>query len=284
MVKKIIIIIVILLVLAFGVYKYAFNRAQALPENNPKVFVKNGGKHQGHKVLVCVGDSITHGRVSYDYVKLIRDDLAPKGIEVVNAGINSETAWNVMNRVGDIIACNPDYITILIGTNDANGAFSPVVAKRQAKEVGIPQAPDEAWFRENLTKLCETLKSSTKAKIALLSIPPIGEEPEHAAFKQSQKFSAIIKDVADKERVTYIPLNEKLTEMLISSGHKPRFSYSPDDFLMYIAIARHLFLGQNFDKISEINGQYLLTDHLHLNGRSAKAVAELIEGFVSGEG
>jgi len=284
MIKKILIALVIILVLLFCVYRYAFKKAQALPENNPKEFVKNGGKEPGQKVLVCIGDSITHGRVSYDYVKLVRDDLAPKGIAVVNAGINSETAWNVLNRVDDIIACNPDYITILIGTNDANGAFSPVVAKRQAKEVGIPQAPDEAWFRENLTKLCETLKSGTKAKIALLSIPPIGEEPEHLAFRQAQKFSAVIKDVAQKEGVTYIPLNEKLTEMLIASGHKPRFSYSPEDLVMYRSIARHIFLGQDFEKISEIHGYYLLTDHLHLNGRSARAVADLIEGFISGEG
>jgi lysophospholipase L1-like esterase len=280
MVKKILAAFFILLVLLFAVYKYAENRAQALPENNPKEFVKNGGKEPGQKVLVCVGDSITHGRVSYDYVKLIRDNLAPKGIAVVNAGINSETAWNVLNRVDDIIACNPDYITILIGTNDANGAFSPVVAKRQAKEMGIPQAPDEAWFRENLMKLCETLKSRTKAKIALLSIPPIGEEPEHPAFKQAQKFSAIIKDAAQKEGVTYIPLNEKLIEMLIASGHKPRFSYSPEDLVMYRSIARHVFLGQGFDKISEIQGYYLLTDHLHLNGRAAGTVAGMIEDFV----
>ncbi|HEY9160807.1 MAG TPA: GDSL-type esterase/lipase family protein [Desulfomonilia bacterium] len=282
MVRKILIVIVIFLALAFGVYKYGYYRAQALPENNPREFVKNGGKHQGQKVLVCIGDSITHGRVSYDYVKLIRDNLAPKGIEVVNAGINSETAWNVLNRINDIIACNPDYITILIGTNDANGAFSPVVAEKQAKEVGLPQAPDEAWFRENLTKLCEILKSQTKARIALLSIPPIGEEPEHPAFKQAQKFSAIIRDVAQKEGVTYIPLNEKLTDMLIASGRRPRFSYSPDDFLMYSAIARHILLGQDFDKISEINGQYLLTDHLHLNGRAAGITAGLIENFVLG--
>jgi lysophospholipase L1-like esterase len=264
----------------FAVYKYAYNKAQKLPENNPKEFISKGGKQPDQKVLVCVGDSITHATVSYDYVKILKGALASRNITVVNAGINSETAWNILNRADDIIACNPDYITILIGTNDANGAFSPVVAKRQAKEVGIPQVPDEAWFRENLTKLCETLKSHTKARIALLSIPPIGEEPEHPAFKQAQKFSAIIKDVVQKEGLTYIPLNERLTEMLATSGHKPRFSYSPEDLVMYRSIARHIFLGQSFDKISEIHGYYLLTDHLHLNGRAAGVVAEMIEGFV----
>ena len=227
-----------------------------------------------------MGDSITHATVSYDYVKILKSALAPRNITVVNAGINGETAWNVLKRADDIIACNPDYITILIGTNDANGTFSPVVAKRQSKDMGIPQRPDKVWFRENLTKLCEKLKSNTKARIALLSIPPIGEESEHDAFKLAQEFSAIIKDVAAKEGITYIPLNEKLTKMLAASGHRPRFSYSPEEFIMYRSIARHFFLGQSYDQISEIHGYYLLTDSLHLNGRAAGAVAEMIEGFV----
>ncbi len=280
MVKKILAAVVILLVLLFAVYEYAYNRAQKLPENNPKEFISKGGKQPGQKVLVCVGDSITHATVSYDYVKILKSALAPRNITVVNAGINGETAWNVLKRADDIIACNPDYITILIGTNDANGTFSPVVAKRQSKDMGIPQRPDKVWFRENLTKLCEKLKSNTKARIALLSIPPIGEESEHDAFKLAQEFSAIIKDVAAKEGITYIPLNEKLTKMLAASGHRPRFSYSPEEFIMYRSIARHFFLGQSYDQISEIHGYYLLTDSLHLNGRAAGAVAEMIEGFV----
>lgn len=280
MVKKILAAVVILIVILFAVYEYAYNRAQKLPENNPREFVSKGGKQPGQKVLVCVGDSITHGTVSYDYVKILKGALAPRNIMVVNAGINGETAWNVLKRADEIIACNPDYITILIGTNDTNGTFSPIVAKRQFKDQGIPQRPDKIWFRENLTKLCETLKTRTKARIALLSIPPIGEEPEHPAFKLAQEFSAIIKDVAIKEGMTYIPLNEKLTEMLIASGHRPRFSYSPEDFVMYRSIARHFFLGQSYDKISEIHGYYLLTDHLHLNGRAAGTVAGMIEGFI----
>ena len=280
MVKKILAAVVILLVLLFAVYEYAYNRAQKLPENNPKEFISKGGKQPGQKVLVCVGDSITHATVSYDYVKILKSALAPRNITVVNAGINGETAWNVLKRADDIIACNPDYITILIGTNDANGTFSPAVAKRQFKDMGLPQRPDKVWFRKNLTKLCEKLKSNTKARIALLSIPPIGEESEHDAFKLAQEFSAIIKDVAAKEGITYIPLNEKLTKMLAASGHRPRFSYSPEEFIMYRSIARHFFLGQSYDKISEIHGYYLLTDSLHLNGRAAGAVAEMIEGFV----
>jgi acyl-CoA thioesterase I len=280
MVKKILAALVILLAVLFGVYEFASTQAQRLPDNNTQEFFSGGGKQPGQKVLVCVGDSITHGKVSFDYVKILRDALTSKNIVVVNAGINGETAWNVLNRAARIAACKPDYITILIGTNDANGTFSPIVAKRQIKEKELPQRPDKAWFRDNLTRLCETLKSSTKARIALLSIPPIGEEPEHDAFKLAREFSDIIKDVAAREGLVYIPLNERLTEMLLASGHRPRFSYTPGDLIMYRSIARHFFLGQSYDQISEIHGYYLLTDPLHLNGRAAGEVAKMIEGFI----
>jgi lysophospholipase L1-like esterase len=228
-----------------------------------------------------VGDSITHATVSVSYVDILRDSLAERNISVVNAGINGETAWNVVRRVDGIVACNPDYITILIGTNDANGAFSEVVYKRQIKDHGLPQRPDAQWFRMNLESLCKTLKSRTKAKIALLSIPIIGEDPDHPVFKKAAEFSGIIKETAEKEGLTYLPLNEVMTELLMKSGHKPKLSYSPDDYIMYKAIARNYFLGQSFDKVSEINGYYFLTDNLHLNGRAARVVALLIEAFVN---
>jgi lysophospholipase L1-like esterase len=278
--KKILALVVVLVILVFAVYQYAYNRAQKLPDNNPKQFLKKE-RVPGEKVLVCIGDSITHGRVSVSYVDILRQVLADKNIEVVNAGINGETAWNVLKRVDDIAACNPDYITILIGTNDANGSFSEKVYKRQVKDQGLQQRPDKVFFRNNLEALCETLKKRTKAKIALLSIPIIGEEPEHPAFKNAEEFSRIIRETATKEEVTYLPLNEVMTDLLVKSGHRPKLSYSDEDYIMYKSIARNFLLGQSFDRVSQIHGYYFLTDPLHLNGRGARVVALLIEAFIN---
>jgi lysophospholipase L1-like esterase len=280
MMKKAIIILIILFAAITVIYKYAYYKAQKPPVDNPKDYVKQPGK-PGEKVLVCVGDSITHGTVSVSYVDILRKNLSGRNIDIVNAGINGETAWNVLKRVDDIIACKPDYITILIGTNDANGTFSEVVYERQIKDQGLTQRPNKEGFRNNLTELCEILKKRTKAKIALLSIPIIGEEPDHGAFKMAQEFSEIIRETAGKEELIYLPLNEVMADLLIKSGHKPRLSYSPEDYIMFKSIARNYFLGQSFDKVSEINGYYFLTDNLHLNGRGANIVALLIEAFIS---
>ena len=71
-------------------------------------------------VVVCCGDSITHGHIGYDWVSSLRRRDGSK--IYINAGINADLTWNLNQRINDIIKHNPDYITILIGTNDAIGS------------------------------------------------------------------------------------------------------------------------------------------------------------------
>lgn len=280
--KTIVALIGCLLVLAgvfAGVYTRVERKAQALPANNPLAFVQQG--NAAHKqVLVCIGDSITHGTVSVNYVDMLANRLAGRGIVVVNAGINSELAYNVAQRLDAIVACDPDYITILIGTNDAHTSLSPKIAQRAIEEMRLPQTPTPEWFRENLLKICTELSTRTHARIALLSLPPIGERLDHPAFAASTAYSRIIREVATSQHLTYLPLHEDMSAVLRQRVPHPRHAYRDDELLMYIAVARHYLLGQSFDTISRANGFLLLTDHLHLNGTGATMTAARIESFV----
>jgi len=74
------------------------------------------------KIVVCCGDSLTHGRIGYNWVSKLEDE--DKTRIFINAGINGDLAWNLYQRIEDVIKCNPDIITILIGTNDAMGSQS----------------------------------------------------------------------------------------------------------------------------------------------------------------
>ncbi len=71
-------------------------------------------------VVVCCGDSITHGHIGYDWVGNLRKNDDSK--IYINAGINADLTWNLNQRIDDIIKHTPDYVTILIGTNDAIGS------------------------------------------------------------------------------------------------------------------------------------------------------------------
>jgi lysophospholipase L1-like esterase len=263
-----------------GIYKLIEKKVQTLPVNNPIAFLQQG-QDAKKKVLVCIGDSITHGTVSINYVDMLSSCLANRGIVVVNAGVNSELAYNVAQRLDAIVACKPDYITILIGTNDVAASLGPKSSRRYIREMKLPRSPSREWYRENLQKICTELSARTHARIALLSLPPIGEKLDHPAFAASEAYSLVIREVAAAQRLTYLPLHENMTALLRNRPTHPRYAYRDDERLMYIALARHFLLGQSYDKISHANGFWLLTDNVHLNNTGAGMAAGLIESFVT---
>lgn len=286
--KKALIIALVVIVglvgLSVGVYRHVYGLAQARPENDPCAFISGVKPGFEGSVLVCVGDSITHGRVSSNYVDLLSADLGQKGFSVVNAGINSELAYNVLMRLDTVIACDPEYVTVFIGTNDAHGALTTEQGEKEVREMNLPQMPTEEWYRENLTAIVRGLKDSTHAEIALLSIPPIGENPTDPAFLLARHYGQIVRDVAATEQVEYLGLFEEMIAYLAQHpGEAPPYTRGDFERAMYTGIARHFLLGASFGDISKKNGFQLETDYLHLNETGARMVADLIEGFVQKE-
>ena len=124
MIIKIIAGAAFLIIILIILYTYTLFQAQKSPFNSPANFLKESAQSKNNKTVVCIGNSITHGRVSYNYVNILSDDLSGHGYHFINAGINGNLAYNVVKRLGKIIECNPDYVTLLIGTNDANASLS----------------------------------------------------------------------------------------------------------------------------------------------------------------
>lgn len=283
--KKIVIPILVLAALLacfFAVYRVIYADAQRLPDNNPRSFLAQGAQARQGAVIVCAGDSITHGRVSINYVDILSRRLSARGFTFINAGINSELAWNLGLRLEEIIRCDPAVVTILIGSNDANATLSESAMERYLAEMRLPRRPDSEWFRENLAAICNRLKAGTRARIALLSLPPMGEEPGSEAYRRAAEYSRIIKETAAAQHVDYLPLNETMTLGIEARGKIPGVLYRGDpEFAMYRVLARHYLLRESYDDISESNDFLYLTDLLHLNTRGASAAAGLIEGYIT---
>ena len=74
--------------------------------------------------VACVGDSLTAGQVSVDYVKMLAARDLGRSLRFTNAGVNGDLAFNVLRRLDSVIDLQPDAITVLIGTNDANASLS----------------------------------------------------------------------------------------------------------------------------------------------------------------
>ncbi len=287
MIKKILlglgVLIVVLVLLYTALFLIIEPKANKEPDNNPAHYLAEVKANSENKVLVCAGDSITHGRVSHNYVDDLAARLSDKGFDVVNAGINGDLAYNVLVRADEIVACDPDYISIFIGTNDVLGSLGEKQAEAQIKKKNLPQEPTEEFFRECLTELVKRLKENTDAEIAVLSIPPVGEDHDQVPYLRSVEYSGIIKEIAAEYGLTYIPLSEKMTEYLKEKGHEPGVSYEGKGqftFVMYVAVLKRYVLGRSYDEISAANGLLLMSDLVHLNGVGADMVSDMIEDFV----
>ena len=116
MIIRIIALFGVLIFILIVAITYTLKQAQKLPFNSPVNFHGKSAQDNNQKTVVCVGNSITHGQVSYNYVNILSERLSVDGYQFVNAGINGNLAYNVVNRLDKIIGCDPDYVTVLIGT------------------------------------------------------------------------------------------------------------------------------------------------------------------------
>jgi lysophospholipase L1-like esterase len=232
------------------------------------------------KSIVCTGCSITRGQVSVDYVEILRRRFAGRPVTFTNAGVNYDVAFNLRNRLNDVIAQNPDIVTILIGTNDANSTLSPKNSRLLRFLKQLPVIPSPDWYKENLIAIVQELKERTAAHVALLSLPVLGEDLDSEANRRTGEYSTIISDVAKAHGVTYLPLNERMKSYLQSQNKPSSFPYRPGLYQSSTASMQHFMLRRDLDTISARRGLQLTIDNIHMNSRGAGMIADLIESLI----
>jgi lysophospholipase L1-like esterase len=253
-----------------------------LPRNNPKQYLQQplSQSLSPKQKLVTVGDSLTHGTVSVNYVDLLSERLNREQIrvDIINAGVNGDHTFHVLNRTPEIIRCRPDFITILIGTNDVVSSINLNNKYVFFSRKKLPQPPTLASFTSNLQSLVSELKSETHAKIAVLSLPPIGEDLNQLVTQASIGFSRAIQNIAKQQHVDYLPLQEAMLEYLNQYPAQPRYEYEKRHTVFVISLLRRL-LGHTDQQICEKLGFRLHIDFLHLNKKGADMIVDLIEEF-----
>lgn len=271
----------VLAVLFFGWMGIKFVRP---PRNHPGQFaLERARRNRPERVVVCAGDSLTHGSVSENYVELLEDRLSDDGFFFVNAGVNGDMAYNLRLRLEPIIACQPDFVTILIGTNDVNAIMSQTNLERYMKSNHLPKEPTLEGYESDLESIVKTLQARTRARIALLSPPVLGEELFTSPNRTVAQYASKVRDVARRCDVTYLPLFELMCEELDQNGHQPTLQFEEGLGRIARAALKRFLLNRSFDALSDEAGYYFLTDGIHLNTKGAKRIAGLIERFLEGE-
>lgn len=249
-------------------------KAQSLPENNPSV-CSSPGFAPGKPLIAAIGDSITHGRVSSNYVDLLQ--TRNPSLYFVNAGINSELAWNARQRAAEVMRCHPVAVTILIGTNDVNARLSPANEARYMKNQKLPRRPDPLFYQDNLASLIDIVRRGTH-RVAVMTLTPIGEDAGSTANQMVIQYNQIIQDTAKTRQVEVLPLFETVIDRL---RDKPVNSLCGGGvYPMEIAVGQHFLLRKSWNDVGHGMGFHFLTDCLHLNDDGAAVVAELVQAFL----
>ena len=249
------------------------------PPGSPADVLRTGRAPGTRTLVVCVGDSITHGVASASYVDRLRARLGQDGFAIVNAGINGNLAWNVLQRLDDVVACRPDAVILLVGTNDVLGTLGPGWESMYRRQQHIPATPTLAWYRENLRATLGRLSAETGARVAVLDLPPIGEDLGSPTNDLVRRYNAAIRELAAEAGATVLPLHDRLAALLPPDHAPPPFDGTRR--LMGVALARRAVLRQPWDDVSAAAGLTLLTDGVHLNGRAADVIADIVEGWLT---
>ncbi|MDG4797588.1 GDSL-type esterase/lipase family protein [Micromonospora sp. WMMD1082] len=232
------------------------------PAGSPGQLCAQGRPGDTDQVVVAAGASLTHGSLSADWVGALRGRLGAAGYTFVNAGRNGNTSQDLRERLdADVVSCRPNAVALLIGTNDVLG------------DVG----PDR--YRANLEAIVDHLRATTTARIALLSLPPLGEDLDSARNQELERYNATIREVTITRQLAYLPLHEQLTALLhgredAAAGYDFSFPLA-----FYVAFERYV-LRNSWDEIADGNGLRVLTDHVHLSDRGGTVVADLVAGWL----
>jgi lysophospholipase L1-like esterase len=243
----------------------------------PEEFLRRGRAADARRVVVCAGDSITQGAGSANWVRLLHDDLGPRGYAFVNAGRSGHLSCSLLRDLEDVIACRPDVVTVMIGTNDVMASIDDGWRASYANQ-DPPADPTLETYREWLGEIVRRLVSGTPARVALLDLPPIGEDLTSAFNERVGSFNEVIREVAADHGVEVLPLNARLRALIAASSTAQPFDGTIREIRS--ALFQRMVLRRGWDKISDRGGRAMLTDNIHLNDRAAREVAALVRAFV----
>ncbi|MBC8070782.1 MAG: SGNH/GDSL hydrolase family protein [Deltaproteobacteria bacterium] len=210
--------------------------------------------------------------MSADYVALIRQALPD--VEVVNAGVNLELSSGLVSRLGALTEHQPDVACVLTGTNNVRYALDEHDAERLRRRWQLTDTPSPASYRDDLRTIAGRLRE-TGARVALSSLPVIGEVLDSEPVRRAAEYSSVVREVAAEQQVGYLPLHERMVAFLERHPAVPATRFRPGRYLVTTAALQNFLLRRSFDAISRSRGLQLTTDTIHLNGRGAAMLAEL---------
>jgi lysophospholipase L1-like esterase len=258
----------------------AFRVLKRPPAHSTAAFLADPGpdRRPGRPVVACVGASTVHGNTGFDFVAELARRHGDQ-YRFVNAGFNGDTAQNVLDRLDEVVAAQPDYAIVLVGGNDLVAIHQLLIPR-----IGRTDTPPEHTldrYVEHLTRIVTRLKSETPATVALMSISVVGEDLNSTFNSYADGLNELMRRVAREQGVDYIPFNEELKSELARLDHTHGKNFADSPIPLLRAVWLRYVLGLPFDLIARLHGYRLLVDGMHLNSRGGRVAADQIDRWLT---
>jgi len=238
---------------------------------------------QKDRVIACFGDSLTQGNVSYNWVKVLSEDFTDQGLTFLNFGINGELAYNLLQRIGEVLAAKPDVVIVLVGSNDTMGALNDESRSFYMKREKLPQVPSLNFFAENLYSIAGHLKDKTEARIVFVTLPPLGEVLNDKANRLLGMHNDEIRQVCESFDFDLLDLNKELVAYSNMHQDSSPYPYSSDRALIIKAAAKKYMLFRSWNQVTKMHNMILSHDGVHLNETSGGILASLVRDYLRKE-
>ena len=275
------IFLVVIIAAALAAAFFYVSKIISLPPQGRAIDYINSKSKKNQRIIACIGDSLTHGNIGQSWVDYLRQEF-PNDV-FLNEGINGNTAWQVIQRLDPILQCKPDLIILMIGTNDALGSFDINSGLRYKKNNELPEVPTFEKYKKHFNELIE--KIGLQSKIAICTLPPIGENVNSEVNKHVNLFNDYIKLIANQKNLSLLPVSDALWSDIQSRTYPLKLEYNPKVIPLFRrifgGIFHHYIFKKSWNDISSAKGQWILFDQIHLNERGAEIVYKLAKDFIA---
>ncbi len=236
-------------------------------------------------IVACLGSSSTAAKGPYDWIRDLKQRPGNASFLFYRFADGGDLAYNGLQRLPKVIACHPDRVIVQLGGNDVLALISRTMARFVRLTKRPPREPSPEWYHEVMQEIVHHLKRGTSARIAFCSEIPIGEDPNSVNLFQAElnrrmaEYNTILKDIVSAEGISYLPLYERMQEPILASPGRAFTSFELLPF--YRDLFRQVVLRKSNDEIGRLNGWRFHRDGVHLNSRSGKILADLVQEFIS---
>ena len=257
---------------------YGLWRGLSLPSGRPEHL----RAPEGGSVLLCLGDSLTHGHIGASWVEMLRRRFASGGRLVANGGINGQQAWNVGQRLDAALACQPDAAVLLIGSNDVMAAERSDRALSYKRQNKLPRIPDLPWSIGELRALVPRLRAAVP-RVALCTIPPLGDDRRHPIAELVDRYNTVVRELAVEHDCVLLDIHAALSPLLSPREVPYEGSLTHVSMIVGKVTLAHYLLGQSWDTIAARTGYGATAEGMHLTETAAQRVAELVAAFADND-